>query len=202
MCCCLQTAAHIEGKHAQRCTPTQSYIHVHRQQHHSIILVEGQSIYCWLTGIQSPFPTGPEWKNGRQPVKRPTLIVDWWDKSWGGSWGILYRNKRTIKNLSCQTAQKNVYLLLCILAAIDVRFAKMLFLPFNHKKPISMWWVSVLCVPRGYHFSFNAAKHSYSLIEMQKQVEVRAKYGIWTMEQRKKSFTKIQSSKVDCQVGD
>lgn len=86
---------------------TQSYIHVHRQQRHSIILVEGQSIYCWLTGIQSPFPTGPEWRNGRQLVKRPTLIVDWWDKSWGGSWGILYRNKHTIKNLSCHIALGN-----------------------------------------------------------------------------------------------
>lgn len=45
-------------------------------QGHSIILFEGQSIYCWLTEIQSPFPTGPQWKNGAQPVKKLTLLYE------------------------------------------------------------------------------------------------------------------------------
>ena len=74
MCCCFGESCMNTGyAHTDTHHYTQSHIHVHRQQRHSIILVEGQSIYCWLTEIQSPFPTGPQWKNGRQPVKKPTL---------------------------------------------------------------------------------------------------------------------------------
>lgn len=74
MCCCFgESNMHTGRAHRATHQHTQSYIHMHRQQRHSIIPVEGQSIYCWLTEIQSPFPTGPQWKNGRQPVKKPTL---------------------------------------------------------------------------------------------------------------------------------
>lgn len=78
MCCCSQRAACIRGQaRTAMHHHTQSCIHVHRRQHHSIILVTDRSIHCWLTGIQSPFPTGPEWKNSRQRVKKPSRVVDW-----------------------------------------------------------------------------------------------------------------------------
>lgn len=74
MCCCSpESSMHTGWARTSAHRRAWIYIHVHRQQCHSIILVEGQSISCWLTGIQSPFPTGPEWKNGRRPVKKPTL---------------------------------------------------------------------------------------------------------------------------------
>lgn len=59
MCCCSQRAACIETENAQTCTAARNALDpVHRQQRRSIIPVEHQSIYCWLTGIQSPFPKG------------------------------------------------------------------------------------------------------------------------------------------------
>lgn len=43
------------------------------------------------------------------------LIVDWWDKSWGGSWAIPYQDEHPIKNLWCDTALENSPLtLLCV----------------------------------------------------------------------------------------
>lgn len=101
-----ETSVHREWARTYARCRSQRFRSMHRQQHHSIIPVERQSIYCWLTGIQSPFPKGLEKKNGMLPVKKPTPTLDWWDKSGTGSWGILYCNKHTIKNLWWQTAQE------------------------------------------------------------------------------------------------
>lgn len=57
-----------------------------------------------------------------------SLTADWWDKSWGSSWGIPYQGKHTDKNI------KNRLLPLprCLC------FANKVFQQFNHKKLIEM----------------------------------------------------------------
>lgn len=187
LCCFLQTAARIEGKHAQRCTPRQSHIHAHRQHHPSIILVVGQSIYCWLTGIQSPFPTGPGRKNGRQPVKGPTLIVDWW-----ANLGAVHEASYIVTNIPLRIfhvkRQKkgglSLYSMYRLFVALYFYLPKLcvsLRCYFCHstiKKPIRMWCEFGFCVSQAdiIFLLFNAAKPSQCLTEMQKQLEVRAKY--------------------------
>ena len=128
-----------------------------------------------------------EWQTACE--KAYSLMLDWWDKSWGGSWGIPYRNEHAIKkNLWCHTALENrslyskyvrsVYLCLCIFVATNACSSKKLFLPFNHKKPIRMCHEFQFYLSRAdnTHFLvFNAAKHSHSLIATQKQLEMSAK---------------------------
>lgn len=125
-----------------------------------------------------------EWQTASEEAH--SLIVDWWDKSQAGSWGIPYRNEHTIKTSDVTVLENrpftlvcewSVYLLLGILAAKNACFTKKLFLPFNHKKLIRMCHEFQCYLSRAdnAHFLvFTAPKYSHSLVVMQTQLEVSA----------------------------
>lgn len=65
-----------------------------------------------------------------------------------------------------------------LFVAKNARFAKKVFLSLNHKKPIRMCHEFQFYLSRAdnTHFLvFNAARHSHSLIALQKQLEMRCK---------------------------
>lgn len=78
-----ETSVHREWARTYARCRSQPFRSVHRQQHHSIIPVERQSIYCWLTGIQSPFPKGlgkKEWHAACEETHSYTrLMGQVWD---------------------------------------------------------------------------------------------------------------------------
>lgn len=63
------------------------------------------------------------------------------------------------------------------LCSPKIHFAKKVFLPVNHKKPISMCHEFQFYLSPAYNINFlvfNAAKHSHFLIAMQERLEMRA----------------------------
>lgn len=107
MCCCSQKPAYIESEHAHLCAAAHNALDpcIDSSTTQSSQLSTNPSIAGWL-GSNHHSQKGWNKRMAYCLCRNPLPYYDWWDRSGTGSWGILYCNKHTIKNLWWQTAQE------------------------------------------------------------------------------------------------
>lgn len=107
MCCCSQKPAYIESEHAHMCAAAHNALDscIDSSTTQSSQLSTNPSIAGWL-GSNHHSQKGWNKRMAYCLCRNPLPHYDWWERSGTGSWGILYCNKHTIKNLWWQTAQE------------------------------------------------------------------------------------------------
>lgn len=108
MCCCSERVACIQGRHAEPRTTTHKAIYTcidSRATQSSWSRANPSMLVDWDPITIPNRARMKEWQTACEQAH--SLMVDWWDKSWGGSWGIPYRSEHTIKNLWCHKALGN-----------------------------------------------------------------------------------------------